>query len=87
MEAQQAPSQVQVQAAVQHEEEEEEGQSFIDLDVITKHGVTKTDVNKFKDAGFKTVRAHTWFPVALAAVALPSPLMGIFTLRYRVRLA
>jgi hypothetical protein len=36
-------------------EEVEEEQAFIDLDVITKHGITKTDVNKFKDAGFLTV--------------------------------
>jgi hypothetical protein len=36
--------------------EEEEEVSFVDLEVITKHGITKTDVNKFKEAGFHTVR-------------------------------
>jgi hypothetical protein len=109
MEQAQAPSQV--EAVRQQEDEEEEVQSYTDLDVITKHGVTKTDVNKFKDAGFKTVSApptlgtrcvcgcptsplmlclappcaafgpaqrsnHAWFPLVLAAFALPhAPLM------------
>jgi hypothetical protein len=39
-------------------EEVEEEQAFIDLDIITKHGITKTDVNKFKDAGFLTVSLY-----------------------------
>ncbi|KAJ1483281.1 Rad51-domain-containing protein [Baffinella frigidus] len=55
MEQAQAPSQV--EAVRQQEDEEEEVQSYTDLDVITKHGVTKTDVNKFKDAGFKTLES------------------------------
>ncbi len=41
-------------SAVQATEEEEET-SFVDLEVVTKHGITKTDVNKFKEAGFHTV--------------------------------
>jgi hypothetical protein len=41
-------------SAVQATEEEEET-SFLDLEVVTKHGITKTDVNKFKEAGFHTV--------------------------------
>ena len=35
--------------------EDEEETSFVDLEVITKHGITKTDINKFKEAGFHTV--------------------------------
>ena len=47
--ARQAPNQASSAQA------EEEDVSFTDLEVITKHGITKTDVNKFKEAGFHTV--------------------------------
>mmetsp|Transcript_6756 Transcript_6756/g.23748 ORF Transcript_6756/g.23748 Transcript_6756/m.23748 type:complete len:108 (-) Transcript_6756:770-1093(-) len=30
---------------------------YLDLEVVTKHGITKTDVNKFKDAGYHTVES------------------------------
>jgi hypothetical protein len=50
-----AASAVRQASAVQATEEEEET-SFVDLEVVTKHGITKTDVNKFKEAGFHTVR-------------------------------
>jgi len=26
-----------------------------DLDIIIKHGITKTDINKFKEAGYMTI--------------------------------
>ncbi len=43
------------QASTTQAAEEDEEISFTDLETITKHGITKTDVNKFKEAGFHTV--------------------------------
>ena len=70
----------------EEEEEEKEGEEEVhSVDVVTKHGVTNTDVNQLNNAGFMTVTpisahgggaqfARHHLPAHVSLLALPCPL-------------